>query len=360
MALSLVEGIGPRISRALIAHFGSASQVFRSKGRDLRKIPDMGQIRAERVVRFNEFIRVEQEFEFALKNEIAIHTYTDDSYPTRLGECTDGPLVLFTKGKGSLNASKVVAVVGTRYATDYGTKVTDAIVRGLADLDVIIVSGLAYGIDICAHRRSIEHDIPTFGVFAHGMDKIYPSRHAAVADEMLQRGGWVTEHFSGTVPERDNFPKRNRIIAGLSDAVIVVEAAQKGGALITARYANDYNRDVFAVPGNIGNIYSEGCNLLIRSHQAALYSDISDISYIMGWEIDKGGSSHGEQTRLFVADDESQQLIYDHLNAASGPVQLQSLIETTGISAEMILPALLHLQLSGVITELPGKRYRIY
>ncbi len=361
MALSLVEGIGPRISRTLIAHLGSASQVFRTPLRELMRIPDMGSIRAERVKRFKEFKKAEDEIEFALKNDVSLHTFTDSSYPSRLRECVDGPLVLFTKGEGAIDHERTVAIVGTRYASDYGIRVTEEMVSGLSELNVVTISGLAYGIDICAHRNSLNCNIPTFCVFAHGMDKVYPSQHRRIADQMLETGGWITENFSGTMPDRDNFPKRNRIIAGLSDLVIVVEAARKGGALITARFANEYNRDVMAVPGNIRSTFSEGCNLLIKSHLASLFSEISDISYIMGWEKEGSGSKiTGIQKQLFIADDDPQRVVYEILQNAGDKVELHTLLKTAGMPAERVLPILLQLQLKGVIRELPGKQYRIY
>lgn len=360
LALSLVDGIGPRISRSLISHLGSASRVFRTPHKELMRVTDMGSIRAERIRKFSDFKRAEEEFEFALKHGVTLHTYTDQSYPKRLKECVDGPLVLFTKGNGLVDQERVVAIVGTRYATDYGLGITEDIVRGLETFDAVTVSGLAYGIDICAHKMSLKYDVPTFCVLAHGLDRVYPATHSNVADQMLERGGWVTEHLSKTIPDRDNFPKRNRIIAGLSDAVIVVEAARKGGALITAGFANEYNRDVFAVPGDLKNTFSEGCNRLIRSHQAALYSEIGDLSYIMGWESRSGSPALNKQSRLFLAENETERLIHECLEASDGPVELHDLLEATSLTIDRLLPTLLQLQLREMVREMPGKRYRVY
>ncbi len=354
MALSLVENIGPKIAKSLIAHCGSAKNVFHEKRRSLQKIPDVGLARALSLASFNDFKKAEMELEYSEKNNIKVCSFTSEHYPERLKQCSDSPLILFSKGEVQVNPKRVVAVVGTRNASDYGRLVTTQLIRSMKETDVCVVSGLAYGTDINAHQECINEGISTVAVLAHGLDRIYPHVHKKIAIQMLENGGWVTEHFSETIPDRENFPKRNRIIAGLSDAVIVVEAAKKGGALITAEIANSYNRDVFAVPGDLNKQLSEGCNMLIKIHKAALLQSVEDLIYIMGW--DKQKNPKPVQSSLMPELSNDEQLVYTALTDF-GKLGVDAISDKTGMIHGKLAAVLLNMELRGVIRMQPGKTY---
>jgi DNA processing protein len=356
MALALVEGVGPQTSKTLIAHCGSAENIFKEKERLLWKIPDVGKVRARAVKSFKLFDRVEKELEFIEKNHVDVFSFTNDHFPYRLKQCPDSPLVIFKKGNINLNHKRVVAIVGTRYATGYGKQITKEIIEGLKALDVIVISGLAYGTDINAHRDSLRENIPTAAVFAHGFDTIYPGVHDGTAHEMLDNGGWVTDFMSGTIPERENFPKRNRIIAGLSDAVIIVEAAARGGALITAEYANSYNRDVFAVPGNLKNTFSVGCNNLIKTHKAALLQSADDVKYIMRWDDQQ--KSEMVQKNLFIPSSPDEEKVYEYLRS-NGKTGIEELAVKNLISQGLLAAILTTMEMDGIVKAFPGKAYEL-
>lgn len=358
IALSKIPGVGAILAKQLIAHCGSAEQVFNTKPQDLHKIGGIGPKTTAALRDKKALITAEKEIAFAEKENIKVFSYLDDKYPNRLKNCEDGPIILFQKGDINLNAKRVIAVVGTRNATATGLNFCEKFIDDLAQLNVIVISGLAYGIDACAHKEALKNQVPTAAVLAHGLDKIYPSLHKQMANQMLEQGGgWLTEHCSGTNPDRENFPKRNRIVAGISDAIVVVEAAKKGGALITAEIANGYNRDVFAVPGRLEDIYSEGCNKLIKAHKAALITGIEDLSYLLGWE--KNENIRQEQT-LFVSLTEPEQQIFDTLNSA---VDKQLALDVLCFKLKMpvgkILSTLMGLELKGLVKNYPGKLYAL-
>jgi DNA processing protein len=359
IALLMVEGVGDKIARNLISYCGSPEAVFSEKRVTLEKIPDIGAVTARSIRAFRQFERAEMECEFIRKNQIRPLCYLHDDYPKRLKHCPDSPVLLYYKGTAPPDGSRMVALVGTRNATAYGKDHTIALVEGLAEMKVTIVSGLAYGIDICAHRAALKEGTPTIGVLAHGLDRIYPGDHRSVAAKMLANGGLISEHMSGTVPDRENFPKRNRIIAGLCDAVIVVEAARKGGALITADIANSYNRDVFAIPGRTGDPFSEGCNLLIKSHRAALITSAEDIRYVMQWDDDSKKTGTGALQRQLFTDlnPDEKQLV--QLLEEGGKTQIDALTIKACRSHSQVAGALLTLEFKGVIRVLPGKIYEL-
>ncbi|HDR51848.1 MAG TPA: DNA-protecting protein DprA, partial [Mariniphaga anaerophila] len=272
IAISMVPGIGGVLARNLVAYSGSAEQVFSESFKSLVKIPGIGEVNAKRIKSDGVFQKAEKELEFIQKYKIDVRFYTDKNYPRRLKPCPDAPIVLYSKGNMNLDEQRIVSIVGTRNATDYGKTICEQLVQGFAERNhpVLVVSGLAYGIDIHAHKMALKYNVPTVGVVGHGLDKIYPSLHADTARKMLQSGGLVSDFPSGTKIDPPNFIRRNRIIAGLADATIVVESAEKGGALITADIASSYNRDVFAFPGRVDETYSRGCNRLIRLSGASL------------------------------------------------------------------------------------------
>ena len=275
VALSMLPNIGGILARNLVAYIGSAEGVFSQSAKALTKVPGIGELYARQIKKNNVLPQAEKELEYIDKNGIELHFYTDATYPRRLKSCVDAPLIIYTKGKMNLDTERVISIVGTRNATDYGKTIVDNLCREFAErkYKILIVSGLAYGIDIQAHRSALKYNLPTVGVIAHGLDVLYPSVHKQTAAKMQEYGGIITDFPSNTKIDPANFVKRNRIIAGLADATIVVESAKKGGSLITADIASSYNRDVFAFPGRTGDTYSKGCNQLIRNNGATLIQE---------------------------------------------------------------------------------------
>ena len=277
IALSCITGVGSVLARNLVSYCGSPEDVFSAKRKHLRKVPGIGPKTVELIENHRAFERAEKELAFINKYNIQALFLTDETYPKRLKNCFDAPVMLYFKGNADLNSGKVISVVGTRSSTDYGRDICRTLLAGLKVHNPLIVSGLAYGIDFLAHKEALKNSLSTVGIMAHGLDRIYPSPHRPLAEKMVASGGLLTEFVSGTAPDRENFPKRNRIIAGLADVVIVVEANIKGGALITAELANSYDRDVFAFPGRITDEYSSGCNHLIKTHRANLITKLADL-----------------------------------------------------------------------------------
>ncbi len=360
IALSLLPNVGPVIARNLVSYCGSVEAIFKQKKRALLKIPEIGPKTAEIIATHKLFTRADQEIEFILKHQIQPLFYLEENYPQRLKHCYDAPILLYFKGNTDLNKSRMIAMVGTRNATDYGKTVTDKLLEELAQLDVTVISGLAYGIDIHSHRAALKYGISTIAVMAHGLDRIYPGQHRATAAKMIEQGGLLTEYPSCTNPDRENFPSRNRIIAGICDAVIVVEAAKKGGALITADIAHSYSRDVFAVPGRLDDPYSEGCNKLVRINRAALITSAADVTYLMGWEKENNTDSSPKmvQKKLFVdLTIEEEELVKI--------LELMPKADIDVLSMELRWPfsklssVLLAMEMKGLLKTLPGKMYQL-
>ncbi len=356
IALCLIPGIGDVLGKKLVTMCGSAEAVFREPKQILRKVKGVGEQLSQAVGNKEIIRRAEQEMTFIQRFGISPFFFQDPLYPRRLTHCIDAPLMIFYKGSSELNANKVVGIVGTRSATSYGKKICRELVNGLIQHHPLVVSGLAYGIDSCAHRSALEVKLPTVAVLGHGLDRIYPYANNALAEKMISCGGLITEFFSGTNPDRENFPKRNRIIAGLCDAVVVVEAARKGGALITADIANSYNRDVFAVPGRIGDPWSEGSNYLIRINQAHLYQSPENVEYIMGWREPE--KKQVRQRQIFLEMTSDEEVIVKYLEAVNNSGIDEIMIET-GLSTSKTSAALLNLEFEGVVKILPGKRYEL-
>src|ERR1051325_812500 len=354
IAITLVPEIGDIRAKNLIAYCGSAEAVFKEKYGKLLKIPGIGSIAASAVARANVMKRAEEEVRFIRKHKITTLFYTDPAYPKRLLHCEDSPVLMYYKGNADLNGSRIVSIVGTRKATAYGKDICQELLADLAEMNVLVVSGLAYGIDICAHKAAIENALPTVGVLAHGLDRIYPGVHAATAKKMIGNGGLLTDCPSCTNPDRENFPKRNRIVAGLSDAVIVVEAGRKGGGLITADLGNSYNRDVFAFPGRVGDEFSEGCNFLIKTNRAALIQSAKDLAYIMGWEEKKKKDKKRTQPQLFVNVGEDEQVIVNVLKD-KGRINIDELSILSDFPMSKTATLLLGLEFSGLVRSFPGK-----
>lgn len=358
IGLTLIPGIGDVTAKKLIAYCGSAEAVFKENKSKLKKIPDIGTVLANSIAAADVLKRSEQEIEFIEKYKISALFFLDKHYPEKLRACQDSPVMIYYKGKADLNTSKVLSIVGTRKATDYGKQMCRNLLEGLADYNTLIVSGLAYGIDIAAHKECLNLNIPTVGILAHGLDKIYPAQHKPVAEKMLEQGGVLTEFLSKAKPDRENFPKRNRIIAGMADATLVVEAGIKGGALITAEIANSYNRDVFAVPGRVTDTYSEGCNYLIRTNKAALVQTASDIEYLMGWQKeDKKRNSKIIQPTIFNLSAEEEVLV--NILKEVTHLDIDTLCLQSNLNMSKVAASLLNLEFGGIVKSLPGKRYQL-
>lgn len=359
IALSLVPGIGGILARNLVAYLGSPEAVFTEKPKNLAKVPGIGDINIKRICDPDNLARAEKELEFLVKNKIEARFYTDSGFPRRLAVCSDAPVILFSKGNFNPDEEKVVSIVGTRNATDYGKEICETLVGELAERNhrVLIVSGLAYGIDIHAHKAAIKHNLPTVGILGHGLDTLYPGTHKDTASRMLENGGLATDFVSLTKIDPSNFIRRNRIIAGMADATIVIESGEKGGALVTARIAGSYNRDVFAFPGRIGDIYSAGCNNLIKTNGAALITSVADLEYIMGWDTpDKKPSTI--QRELFIELSDEERLIADLLKKES-PQFIDQVCAETGLPMSKVSGHLLNLEFKGVVAALPGKMYKL-
>lgn len=355
LALTQVPGIGDVAGRMLVQALGTASAVFKAKQSTLEKIEGIGAFRARAVKQFDGFAELETELEFIDKYKITPLFITDADYPQKLLHCYDAPLLLFYRGTANLNTDKMIAVVGTRSATDYGRNFTETLIAELAASGITITSGLAFGIDAAAHRAAIKNGLPTVAVVGHGLAKIYPPEHAGLAREMIGgSGGLLTEFFSNTKPDKHNFPLRNRIVAGICDATVVIETAIKGGSMITAKLADGYNRDVFALPGRTTDKNSTGCNYLIRHNKAAVITSATDLLETMGWKPVK--KERKVQRSLFLNLTADEQLLCKILGAKEA-VGIDELNGSSGLTSSAVAASLLSLELQGVVQSMPGKMY---
>lgn len=356
IALTLLPGIGDISGKKFVAYCGSAEAIFKESRAALQRIAGLREATLEAISHPKALLdRAEQELLFAERNGIRPLFYQDPDYPRRLLQCDDAPLMLYYKGNVNLNVPRVVAIVGTRNVTDYGKENCARLVAELVQDNVLIVSGLAYGVDTVAHRSAVQHGIPTVGVMGNGMQVIYPATNKKLASEMLLNGGLLTECMSGTQPDRENFPRRNRIIAGMADAVVVVESALKGGSLITADLANSYSRDVFAYPGRVMDLFSQGCNYLIRTQRAHLMESAANLRYVMRWDPQQTPTP--TQTSLFREFTEEEKRIMS-LFENQQIVALDDLIVKTELSTTKLANLLLNLEFDGILMALPGKRYQ--
>lgn len=356
LALQAIDGIGDINAKKLIEHCGSAQQVLEEKPPLLEKIKGIGPGISGQMKNKKIFEKAEKEMCFTQANNVEIINYLDEAYPLRLKQCSDAPLILFKKGNFELQEQRIISIVGTRMMTSYGKRFLERFLSELKPFDPIIVSGLAYGIDICSHLGALNNNLTTIGILAHGFDRIYPKAHSEIASKMMEYGGFYTEFSSGTNPEKMNFVKRNRIVAGVSEATIVVQSARKGGSLITAELANSYYRDVFAVPGRTNDLYSEGCNMLIKSNKAAMITSVKDLEYILGWKADKK-KVKGIQKSLFIELLPDEQLVINKLSEYEKQV-LDLLAPACKMSIQKTVSILLQLELKGLVKSLPGKWYQ--
>lgn len=356
IALTMVPGVGDVNAKKLIAYCGGAEAVFREKRKNLLHISGIGERTVESIVSQNVLSRAEKELCFVERNNIKVLYYLNPDYPKRLQHCYDSPIILYSKGVSDLNVDKVVGVVGTRNITEYGKTLTERIVSQLSSDNVLVVSGLAYGVDTFAHNAALKNNLVTAAVLAHGFQTIYPPANLNLARRIVDSGGCLlTEHISGVEPDRENFPKRNRVVAGMIDCLIVVESASKGGALITAEIANTYDREVFAFPGRVGDAYSEGCIKMIKDNKANILTDAEDIRNVMRWADDKRHVA--KQMRMFRDFSPEESMVME-VFANEDVVYLDKIITDTMLSPTKIASILLSLEFDGVLTALPGKRYQ--
>lgn len=357
IALTLIPNIGAVQAKILLEQYGDAESIFKAKLKDLEKLEGIGTVRAKWIKKFEDFSLAEAEIAFIEKYKITPLFILDDNYPQRLLHCYDAPTVLYYRGSADLNNAKVISIIGTRSNTDYGKQFTDELIAALQPLHVLVVSGLAYGIDAIAHKAAVQENLSTVGVLAHGLDTIYPATHKKLAKEMLlHNGGLLTEFISNTKPGKHNFPRRNRIVAGMADCTVVIETAAKGGSMITAELANGYNRDVFALPGKVFDNKSEGCNQLIKNNKAILLTDAAQLMDVMGW-VDRKVTPK-PQKELFITLTPDEKLIVDILKQQE-TTHIDEVFLKSGLNSSLVASAMLSLELQQVIISLPGKMYRL-
>lgn len=355
LALQKVPNIGDISAKKLLRTLGSAEAIFKSTKKELKLIEGFGDLKINSIHDSLYMEEAEQELLFIEKENIEVRYFEDRNYPDYLKHCIDAPILLFQKGNIDLAHKKIISIVGTRKVTTHGVAFCEQLIEELAPLNPVIVSGFAYGVDICAHKAAMAHGLQTIGCLAHGLDQIYPKAHAKYENEVMNHGGFMTDFWSGSYFDRKNFLKRNRIIAGLSEATIVIESAEKGGSLVTADIANSYNREVFAVPGRNTDQLSKGCNNLIKTQQARLLTSVADLVYVLNWDI---RDQKKQQTQLFVELSTEEQFVFDTLKKL-GKSEVDVLALQCKLPTFKLNPILLGLELKGVVRPLPGKQFEV-
>jgi DNA processing protein len=380
IALTLVPGIGCVLAKALAEHFASARDIFRATEDELVRVEKMHPGAAKRIKQFDQFRQADQTLAFTIKHGVRVIFLTDPGYPSRLRQCTDPPTILYYKGNAPLNHRHILSIIGTRLPSDYGKHLTIQLVKDLSAYDVLVVSGLADGIDALAHRCALGNGLPTVGVLGHGLDMIYPPDNRLLAKEMLSQGGLLTEFREGTPAAKFNFPRRNRIVAGISEATVILETGVKGGSIVTASLASGYNREIFAFPGRTTDTKSSGCHALIRQNKAALVTGAADIAYHLNWAAPERGYDKGRRAAGKAMENgggpapdstapgspgngyeegSREGVIHSLLSAHVPGVHLDELIVKTGFDSSSLAVILLTMELEQVIESLPGMRYRL-
>lgn len=358
IALTSVPQVGTVQARLLVEKIGSAQAIFKTPPRQLEKIEGIGSVRAKNIHSFKNFAEAEREIRFLEKYKIKPLFLTSEEYPRRLLHCYDPPTLLYYRGEADLNASRVVSVIGTRSNTDYGKQLVENLLKELSSQQVVIISGLAFGVDALAHRAALKQHLPTVAVLAHGLDTIYPDQHYPLAREIVkQRGGLLTEFRSNIKPDKHHFPTRNRIVAGICDALVVIESGTRGGSMVTAELANGYNKDIFAFPGKISDVKSSGCNHLIKTNKAVLLSSTDELLQAMGW-LNSKKNHIKKQKELFIQLSDHEKIIVDLLKQ-HGELSIDDLNFLAALSSSAVAAAILNLEFEGIIKSLPGKRYRL-
>ncbi len=354
LALLKVDGVGDILGKKLLHSFGSASEIFKAKNSKLAAVDGIGSVLLKNLKDKTIFEKADRELSFIKNNNIQVSFFQDESYPERLKHCFDAPILLFTAGNINLKNKKIISIVGTRQITSYGTDFCRKLIEEIAPLDPVIVSGFAYGVDIVAHQVAMDYNLQTIGVLAHGLNQIYPRTHKKYMAKMEENGGFITEFWSDSNPDKEKFVRRNRIVAGMTEATIVIESADKGGSLITANMANEYNRDVFAVPGRVTDKYSQGCNNLIKTQKANVLTSAADLIYMLNWDIKE--KTKTIQQQLFVELEADEQRVYDFLQKNG-----KELLDLIAIECEIpifkLSGILIGMELKGVIRPLPGKLF---
>ncbi|WP_125718448.1 DNA-processing protein DprA [Flavobacterium ustbae] len=354
LALLKVDGVGDILGKKLLHTFGSASEIFKAKSSQLASVDGIGSALLRNLKDKSIFEKADRELSFIKNNNIAVSFFKDESYPEKLKHCFDAPILIFTAGNLDFKNKKLISIVGTRQITSYGTDFCRKLIEDLAPLDPVIVSGFAYGVDIVAHQAAMDHNLQTIGVLAHGLNQIYPRTHKKYMARMEENGGFITEFWSDSNPDKEKFVRRNRIVAGMTEATIVIESADKGGSLITANMANDYNRDVFAVPGRVTDKYSQGCNNLIKTQKANVLTSAADLIYMLNWDIKE--KPKNIQKQLFVELEPEEQKIYDFLQK-NGKELLDIIAIECEIPIYKLSGFLIGMELKGIIRPLPGKLF---
>jgi len=355
LALQRVKGIGDINAKKLISHCGSAKNVLKEKPYNLEKINGIGYSTIQYLFDPENIKAAEKELGYIQKNNIEVLYFSEENYPEKLKHCIDAPILLFKEGNFSLKNKPIISIVGTRNMTSYGRDFCEKLISDLKEYHPIIVSGFAYGVDICAHKTAMKNDLQTVGVLAHGFEEIYPKSHKKYVAEMHKNGGFLTDFWHNDEIIRENFLKRNRIVAGISEATIIIESADKGGSLVTADIANSYSRDVFAVPGRSTDNFSKGCNDLIKRNKAAILTSANDLVEMLNWNLDKK-SPKAIQKQLFVELNEFEQIIYDFL-IEHGKELLDVIAINCNIPIHKTTTILFNLEMKGVVKPLPGKLY---
>ncbi len=357
LALQNVAKIGDITAKKLISHCGSAEGIFKEKKKNLLSIDGIGSTTISDLFGSYHFEAAEKELKFIKENDIDCSYFMDSNYPEKLKHCIDGPILLFQAGNIDLNKRRIISIVGTRKITTYGIMFCEQLIEQLAIFNPVIVSGFAYGTDITAQKAALKHNLQTIGCLAHGLNQIYPTVHKKYVADIEKNGGFMTDFWSSSNPDRENFLKRNRIIAGLSEATIVIESAEKGGSLVTADIANSYNRDVFAVPGRTTDSQSIGCNNLIKFQKAHVLSNPLDVPYILNWELEDK-KKPAIQKQLFVELDDQEKIIYNYLKEKE-----KEMLDIIAIECQLpifkVAGILLNMELKGVIRPLPGKLFEV-
>lgn len=357
LVLQKIKGIGPINAKKLISHFGSAEAIFKEKKTLIEKVNGIGANTIKDLFNVENIKNAEKEQEYILLNNINYHSFYDTDYPEKLKHCIDSPLLLFYDGTIQYKKQPIISIVGTRKMTSYGRNFIEKLIDGIKEYNPIIVSGFAYGVDITAHKIAFENQLQTIAVLANGLETMYPKTHKKYVHKVLKNGGFYTEHWHDEEPLREYFLKRNRIIAGLSEATIIVESASKGGSLVTANIANSYNREVFAVPGRITDTYSQGCNNLIRTNQAALLHSAKDLVYLLNWD-QKKKLKKAIQPKLFIDLQGDEKMIYEFL-LNHGKTLLDQISLQCKIPIYKISGILVNLELQGLVRPLPGKLFEV-
>lgn len=356
IALTFVKDVGPVSARKLVEHYGNAKEVFSRPLKELKAITGFGETRTKGFKDDTVFEMAEKELAYIEKNRLKVYWFQNEDYPERLKNCTDAPVILYYSGTADISPAKVVAVIGTRKYTDYGQRACEKLIEGLEGTGILITSGLAHGIDTIAHKAALKHGLPTIGVLGTGMNKMYPAANKKLAAEMKENGGLLTEYPSGMPGDKANFPMRNRVVAGMSDVTVVVESDIKGGALITAKLADSYNRDVAAFPGRVFDNKSSGCNELIRTNMANMITSADDLLELMNWK--SGVKPKQVQKQLFINLSPEEQIIYDAL-AAKDQLHADELLHQCKMTNSKLAATLLGMEMQGLVKALPGKFYRL-